>query len=400
MTRFVQFFVHVKMFKRFLLPVFCVGLCVNLVIAQKESKTTEKIRGEVGKKLDAYLSRLVDKGFSGAVLAARKDKILLAKGYGFADREKKTPVTKSTVYAIGSVTKQFTAAAIMKLEMQGKLNVDDYITKFFEDVPPDKAKITIHQLLTHSSGIPFRAGRCGAEPTIDDFVKVILSSTLEFEPGTNYRYSNSGYALLGAIVKAASGEPFEQYIYNKLFKPAGMRRTGAFLPKYSVDDIATGYRDGQEWGFLFEKLWGYTELPVKNQRGEPCGLPYGGILSTIDDLYKWHQALKGEKIFSKAIKRKIFAPHVREGEGAGSFYGYGWTIFPTPRKTKLIGHNGDVNSVFQADFRRYVDEEVVFIILTNSLYLEQGAVAVSDRIAQIVFADSNLLFKTKILTFG
>lgn len=382
------------MFKIIIFAVLCLSLISDDVIGQT-NKVGGTVHGTVGKKLDDYLSQLVDKGFSGVLLVAKKDKILLAKGYGFADREKKTPVTTSTVFAIGSVSKQFTAAAILKLEMQGKLNVNDHITKYFKDVPPDKSKITIHQLLTHSSGIPFRAGRCGAEPNIDDFVKVILSSTPEFEPGTNYRYSNSGYALLGAIIKLASGEPYEQYLYNNLFKPAGMRNTGTFLPKYSIGDIAIGYRDGQKWGFLFEKLWGYTEFPVKKQRGEPCGLPYGGILSTVDDLYKWHKMLEGEKIFSKAIKQKIFAPHAREGEGAGSFYGYGWTIFPTPRKTKLIGHNGDVNSVFQADFRRYVDEDVVYILLTNSLNLEQGAVEVSDQIAQIVFADSKLNSKNK-----
>ncbi|HYP43413.1 MAG TPA: hypothetical protein VEQ18_05270, partial [Candidatus Nitrosocosmicus sp.] len=92
-----------------------------------------------------------------------------------------------------------------------------------------------------------------------------------------------------------------------------------------------------------------------------------------------------EKIFSKAIKQKIFASHVEEVKGGGSFYGYGWTIFSTPRKTKLIGHNGNVNDVFEADFRRYVDEDMVYILLTNSLYLEQGAVNVSDQIANFFF---------------
>jgi CubicO group peptidase (beta-lactamase class C family) len=384
MRRFVRFIVYERMFKRFLLSVFCAGLFVNLVTGQ-ENEITGKIHGALAKKLDAHLSQLVGKGFSGAILVAKKDKILLTKGYGLADREKQIPVTTATIFPIGSVTKQFTAAAILKLEMQGKLNVNDYITEYFKDVPSDKSKITIHQLLTHSSGIPFRAGRCGAEPTIDDFVKVIFSSALDFEPGTNYRYSNSGYALLGAIVKIASGESYEQYLNKNLFKPAGMLNTGTFLPKYSVSDIATGYRAGQKWGFAYEKLWGYTELPVKEQRGEPCGLPYGGILSTVRDLYKWHKALEEEKIFSKAVKQKMFASHVREGEGATSFYGYGWTIFPTPRKTKLIAHNGDVNDVFEADFRQYVDEDVVYILLTNSLYLEQGAVNVTTQIDKIIF---------------
>lgn len=377
------------MLKNFILTILGICLCSHFAFAQKPEMPVI-VRGQIGKKLDADLTQAVDKGFSGALLVAKKGKILLAKGFGFADREKRTPVTTSTIIPIGSLTKQFTAAAILKLETQGKLNVNDYITKYFKDVPPDKSKITIHQLLTHSSGIPSRAGRCGATPLIDEYAKTALSSALDFEPGTQYRYSNSGYALLGAIIKIVSGEPYEQYLSGNLFKPSGMQNTGTFLPKYSVDDIATGYRDGERWGFVYEKLWDYTSIPVtKPEALEHCGLAFGGIFSNIGDLYKWQKALEGEKIFSKAAKQKIFTPYIREGERAKSFYGYGWAIVPAEgRKIKLITHNGDVNGVFQADFRWYVDEDIFCILLTNSLYPSQGAIEVSDRIAKIIFAES------------
>ncbi|MGC2236166.1 MAG: serine hydrolase domain-containing protein [Pyrinomonadaceae bacterium] len=344
----------------------------------------------LGKKLDAYLTSQVDKGFSGAVLVAKKDKILLAKGYGFVDREKKTPALASTVFPIGSVSKQFTAAAIVKLETQGKLQFDDSIAKYLKDVPADKAKITIHQLLTHSSGIPGSVGRCTQEMTRDGFVKMALASKLDFEPGTEYSYSNAGYNLLAVIVETASGDDFEQYVSKNLFVPAGMKQTGIFVPKYALDNIAVGYRDGKRWGNIYEKLFDYDYPDRKFFGYEFCGRGSGAILSTIGDLYKWHRQFEGERVFSKAAKEKIFTPHIREGEGATSFYGYGWAIFTTKRNTKLIAHNGNVNDVFEANFLRYVDEDVVCIIMTNSLNLDESAIKLSPQIAQIIFADSKI----------
>ena len=387
MRRLVQFFVYEKMFKKFILSVFCAGLCVNLVIGQ-ETKTIGKIRGETGKKLDDHLSQLVCKGFSGVVLVTKRGKILLAKGYGYSDREKRIPVTTETVFPIGSVTKQFTAAAVAKLEMQGKLQFTDPITKYFKDVPPEKSKITIHQLLTHSSGIPSEIGSCTQIKTRDEFVGMGLNAPLDFEPGTKYHYSNSGYDLLAVIVELAAGVPFEEYISENLFKSVGMKQTGIYVPKYSLENIVIGYRDGKRWGTVYEKLLRY-DYPNKKLSGvygfELCGRGSGLIFSTINDLYKWHKQFEGERVFTKAAKEKIFTPHIREGEGASSFYGYGWAIFPTPRKTKLITHNGGVNDVFEADFHRYVDEDVVFVIMTNSLYSEQGAISVSLQIAKIIF---------------
>lgn len=366
----------------------CFALPANL-LAQKIIPS-EIVRDSLGERIDVHLKQLLDKGFSGAVLVARKNKIILAKSYGLSDREKQISVTTETVYPIGSVTKQFTAAAIVKLEMQGKLRTSDFITRYFKNVPPDKAKITIHQLLTHSSGIPGSIGRCTQEMNRDGFVEMALNSTLDFEPGTKYNYSNAGYNLLAVIVELASGKDFEQYMSENLFAPTGMKKTGIFVPKYNLENIAVGYRDGKKWGNVYEKLFDYDYPDRKFYGYEFCGRGSGGFLSTIGDLYKWHKALKGEKLFSKAAKEKIFTPYIREGEGAKSFYGYGWAIFTTPRQTRLIAHNGNVNDVFEADFRRYVDEDVVYIIMTNSLYLEQGAINVSSQISKIIFEN----FKT------
>lgn len=369
---------------KYLLIGFYLCLCFNIVLGQKV-KNSETVKGEIGKKLDALLTGNVNKGFSGVVLVARKGKIVLSKGYGLIDREKQLPVTTSSVFPIGSESKQFTAAAIVKLEMQGKLKFTDPITNYLKDVPADKAGITIHQLLTHSSGIPNSVGRCTQEMTREEFIKMNLSAPLDFEPGKQYSYSNAGYNLLAVIVEIASGEDFEKYMIENLFAPAGMKQTGIFLPKYKLENIAVGYRDGKKWGNLYEKIYDYDYPDRKNYGYEFCSRGSGGMLSTVSDLYKWHKSFAGERVFSKAAKEKIFTPYIREGEGASSFYGYGWAIFTTPRNTKLIAHNGNVNDVFEADFSRYVDENVALIMMTNSLNRQEAAIKLSSEIKHIIF---------------
>jgi hypothetical protein len=167
-----------------------------------------------------------------------------------------------------------------------------------------------------------------------------------------------------------------------------MKQTGTFVPKYSLENIAVGYRDGKRWGTVYEKLFRY-DYPNRKFSGVygfvVCGRGAGATLSTVDDLYKWHKQFKGERVFSKAAKEKIFTPYIWEGEMPISFSGYGWAIYTSKGKTKLITHNGVVNDVFEADFRRYVDEDVVLIILTNPLHLEQGAFNVSPQITKIIF---------------
>lgn len=360
-------------------------LIISQVAGAQFVKSTETVKGELGKKLDQRMTDLVEKGFSGQVLVAQKGKIILAKGYGLADREKQLIVTTDTAGPIGSVTKQFTGAAILKLEMQGKLNVNDPITKYLKDVPPDKEGITIHHLLTHTSGIPTTVARCRESTTRDDFVRMAMNSKLESKPGEKYDYSNHGYELLGAIIEVASGQSYEQYLRDNLFRPAGMNQTGDFLPAWKPNQVTVGYRDGKRWGTFFEKIYD-LDLPAAKPNGYArCNQASGAILSTVNDLYKWHRALEGNRVLSAEAKRKYFTSHVAEGEGATSYYGYGWAIFTTPRKTKLIAHNGGVNDVFYANFRRYVDEQVVFIIITNSLFKELGEREVSREVSQIIF---------------
>ena len=318
-------------------------------------------------KIDRFLSELNQKhNFSGSVLVAWKGQVF-KKGYGLSDREAKTTFTPQTISCIGSVTKQFTGAAILKLEMMGKLKVEDPISKYFPNVPADKQSITLHHLLTHSAGFPGSIGDDYDSISTEEFVKLSMNQALLFNPGKAFEYSNVGYSLLGIILEKVTKEPYEVFLNKHLFKPAGLTQTGYVLPGFKSANVATGYRRDRNWGKINEKNWA-VDGPYWHLRAN------GGILSNVEELYKWHQALLGEKILSKEAKVKYYARHIEEGEGAGSFYGYGWTNFPTPRQTTLIAHNGG-NGIYFCDFLRYIDEDLTVILMTNATRREYHQLA-------------------------
>lgn len=337
---------------------FCILLLNIAVAAQQPSKSI--VTGELGAKLDSQMMQSAAKGFSGVLLVVRDGQIVLDKGYGLADREKQIAYSPDTVFDIGSITKQFTGAAILKLEMQGKLSTDDKISKYFKDVPADKADITLHQLLTHSAGLVENVGRSDYEKVSrEEIIKKVLASKLLSAPGEKYEYSNVGYSLLGAIIEIVSGKSYERFLHDNLFKPAEMNQTGYLIPKWKPENLAVGYqRDGKVWGTPLDQAWD-KDGPYWNLRAN------GGILSTVGDLYKWHLALAGEKALSKAAKEKYYTPYVAEQPEKISFYGYGWVVQKTRRGTNLIWHNGG-NPFFFADFRRYIDEKTIVIVATNA----------------------------------
>lgn len=332
--------------------------------------------GNVVRRLDDHFLRLQDSGFSGVIIVRTRD-FLFGKGYGMAQRARSIPATTSTLFHIGSVTKQFTGAAILKLEMEGKLRVTDPISRYFGDVPRDKAGITIHHLLIHTAGIPTVLGDCGTDDTVsrDQFVRRALSAKLEFTPGERHSYSNAGYSLLGAIVEMASGQPYETYLRKHLFEPAGMFSTGYTFTGEDTNRVARAYREDREYRGVFNAWAG--DGPVW------CLRPGGGVLSTAEDMYRWYVALQGNAVLSQEAKAKLFASHVPEQPEQKSFYGYGWAIFTTTRGTKLIAHNGSLSRYFTADYRMYVDEGVFYFIAANTAKL--NALDVSPQIPPLIF---------------
>lgn len=342
-----------------------------------ESDAQREADRQLAAGIDAYMQSRADAGFSGGVLVARGGTVLIEAGYGMADRGAAVPFTEQTVFTVGSLTKQFTGAAILKLEMMGRLNVEDSIAEYFEGVPVDKSGIAIHHLLTHSAGFPDALGFDFDAISRDDYVEQALAADLLFEPGTSYRYSNVGYSLLAAIIEAVAGTTYAQFVRRQLFEPAGMTSTGYDLSRFESARLAHGYRGDTDWGTFADKTWD-ADGPYWHLRGN------GAIHSTLGDMYRWHLALGGSTILSDAAKEKYFAPHVQEGPGASSWYGYGWVTEETERG-RLIWHDGG-NPHFSTEVRRYVDADVFIIVTANTS--EHRAFAVMSDVADIVFDDS------------
>ena len=303
-------------------------------------------QNNTAKKIDDYLTRTVDYGFSGAVIVSQDGEVILNKGYGLAHRETGKPNTKSSVFSTGSVTKQFTAAGIMKLEMMGKLNVKDKVSKYFNNTPNDKKDISIHNLLSHTSGLPLALSEDDFEQiSKDDYLKKAMASELEFNPGEDMNYSNIGYSLLAMIIEKQSGMSYEEFLKKHLFDPAGMKQTGYALPDWNKTNFVSIYRGDKNNG-TSERFTKPTWHLIGN----------GGILSSTTDMIKWVQALSGEAILSKKVKKKMFTPNINE-------YGYGWDVIDDGA---LRQHDGGSFLGLSAELRWFVEDDIITVVFSNA----------------------------------
>lgn len=308
-------------------------------------------------QLDAYLQKAAANGWSGSVLVARKGEIILESGYGNADRETKRKQSAGTVFSIGSVTKQFTAAAILKLVEAGKLSTDDALRKFFPTVPADKADITIHQMLTHTAGFPGALGDDYENLDAGQFAKLAFDTPLNAKPGEVYDYSNVGYSLLGIIVEQVSGMGYEAYLREKLWLPAGMERTGYLAPGFKKEALAVGYRNGERWGTALDRPW-LPDGPGWHLRAN------GGVLATVGDMFRWYSALRNGKVLRSDLVAKMWSPMVAEGPAGQSHYGYGWVVQQVEGH-RLVWHNGG-NGVYNAFMGFDPEKDWCMVISSNS----------------------------------
>jgi len=332
------------------------------------------------KQVDELFAPIVTNGSPGfAVLVIKNGQVALKQGYGFADLQAKSPVTSSTNFRLASFTKQFTAMAIMLLAHDGKLSYDDKLERFFPEFPSYGRSITIRQLLTHTSGLPdyediyeekFPGVATGAIPQItDDGVLKLLEQQTKamFAPGTQWHYSNSGYAVLARIVETVSGVPFPDFLKQRIFDPVGMRNTVAFVKgRNEVTHRAFGYR--QQQGHWIDS----DQSPTSAVLGD------GGIYSSLEDLAKWDRALRHNTLLSEREMQSAFTPvkvegAVTEPDGSPAAYGFGWFLNPYKGYGRMW-HYGETMG-FRTAIQRFDQDNLTIVILSNRADLDPSALA-------------------------
>jgi CubicO group peptidase (beta-lactamase class C family) len=303
-------------------------------------------------------------GFSGAVLLASHGKPLVSKGYGYANAEWQIPNTPQTKFRIGSVTKQFTSMIVMQLREQGKVKLDDSVCLYVEPCPATWKPVTIHHLLTHTSGIPTYTGLPAwretmmAPKTIDQLIAFFRDLPLQWTPGERYAYNNSGYFLLGVVIEKIAGKKYEQALQEMILTPLGLKDTGYDWPQAIIPRRASGYRG--------------SGATLSHAPSIDMQQPYaaGAMYSTVEDLLKWDQALYTDKLIPAAAKTIMWTPFLEN-------YAYGWSIAAPASATfghRRVAHGGGING-FSAQIIRLPDANVTAIVLSNNERANAGMAA-------------------------
>jgi CubicO group peptidase (beta-lactamase class C family) len=361
----------VRTAKLFLLVVGWSLLCGPSALARDASAPSAR---EIVERVDAYMKVAVEvERFTGSILVARDGQPIVSKSYGMANVELDVPNTPDTVFRLASLTKQFTAAAIMMLQERGKLSVNDPICKHLTDCPAAWQPITIRHLLTMTSGIPnltaLDLGPLQGLPVPwDQWLVAMKKKPMEFAPGERFQYVNPNYTLLGFIIERLSGKSYGDFLQENIFTPLGMKHSGYEDPRRIIKNRATGYR----------------QLP-----GDPiANVPYaeivalyaaGGVYSTTKDLLLWDQALYPDKLLSRQSLDEMYTPFREMLPGKG--YGYGlWSSRKHGRQE--IAHGGNLAG-FITYIARYPAERVTVIVLSNNGRGSSGKI--SNVLSAIVF---------------
>jgi CubicO group peptidase (beta-lactamase class C family) len=313
------------------------------------------------KLVDSLFGSLVKSDSAGAtVLVAQNGKVLFEKGYGLADVEHRVAATPETKFRIGSITKQFTAAAILKLQEEGKLSVNDKLSKFIPDYPRGD-EVTIHHLLTHTSGIhsytskPEFIESVTAPAKTEDHIKSFKNDPYDFDPGKKWLYNNSGYFLLGYIIEKVSGESYGDFLRKKFFEPLSMKHTGVHRSAATLEHEALGYQF-EEGKFSKALNWDMSKAGGA-----------GALYSTVGDLHRWNEGVFNGKVLKEPTLKSAFTPVVTADEDTAkpkeSGYGYGWSI-QNIRGLQEISHGGGLHG-FVSYLLRLPKENFTVAVLAN-----------------------------------
>lgn len=347
------------------------------MLAQMQQE--ERAQGsQIATHVDTLFDNLAGQStFSGSVLIARGGQVLLDKGYSMANWQTTTPNTPQTRFYLGSVTKEFTAMAILILQARGKLNVKQSVCTYIKSCPSPWRPVTIHDLLTHTSGIPeLDASQLSdASPAawIASFDNVVLNST----PGSQFSYCNTCYLILAYVVEQVGSMPYAQFVQQNILAPLKMTETGFDSNFYYTQaSSAIGY---DSWQSASDQL-GYSNLDPSWSFLFGSGLLY----STVNDLYRWDQALYTTELVPQKILNEAFTSYTRNSLFAGSTYGYGWFITQSPiAGHRLIWHDGVIDG-FRAYIGRYIDDHVTIIILSNLASIDSPTLA--QQVQSLVFS--------------
>ncbi len=338
------------------------GLC-SLLMAQRPAAPN--------KDLPTAINEVLEKTYKAdepgaAVIVVRDGKVVFRKGYGKANLELGVPVEPDMVFRLGSITKQFTAVGILMLAEQGKLSLDDDITKFLPDYPTKGQRITIEHLLTHTSGIknytslPEWLALWRKDLTVKEIIDLFKNQPMDFAPGERWSYSNSGYILLGAIIEKVSGQTYQDFIEKNIFAPLGMKHS-------YYDNTAR---------LIPRRVEGYSKVNEGYQNAAYLSMtqPFsaGSLMSSVDDLALWDAALYTEKLVTQQSLKRAWTPRLLNN-GKSTHYGYGWSM-SAYEGHPIIEHGGGVNG-FATDALRMPADRIFVAILTNKDSMSPGAVA-------------------------
>jgi CubicO group peptidase (beta-lactamase class C family) len=325
---------------------------VPLLDVSVQAQTAPPGPEQLASKVEEYMAaRVIRDHFSGSILIARDGKVLYCQGYGMANLEHGAPNIPQTKFRLGSITKQFTAMAVLILQERGKLNVHDKVKKHFPEAPKAWDEITIEHLLTHTSGIPNYTESLEflrtlpVRVSLKELIAKFKDRPLDFKPGAKFKYSNSGYIMLGQIIETASGKNYPSFMKEAIFTPLDMRDTGYDNATAIIKHRASGYT--RRLGIVLTNC-DYIDMSIPHAAG--------ALYSTVLDLLKWDQALYSEKLVPRKSLEAMFTPHKDN-------YGYGWIIdkkFGSAR----YSHGGGIMG-FVTTIERYPDEKLLVVALSN-----------------------------------